>query len=215
MSEISATTTHPRRKGRPKSATDADRRRQMIEIASRLFIEDGYQSVTMARIAATARTSLSTLYRLFPGKQDLFAAIVETHRRSMIDLPGDYDALPVAEALGRIFWVDIDADTELWRSQVVNMMVTESQRSPELAPLFHDGGPEHSRRLLADWLEQQRQAGRIDLPDAEIAAKMLMDVAFGLASPKAANDRHWHDDRKRTEYLTACFQMLTTGLLPR
>ncbi len=205
----------PRGKGRPKTAPDATRQAQIVEITARLFVEEGYHGVTMARVASVAKISLSTLYKLFPNKTKLFAAIVETHRRSMIDLPGDYDALPLAEALGRIFRIEIDAAAEDWRSRLVNMMVLESQRSPELAPMFHEGGPGVARALLADWLERQRAAGRLQIADPTVAAKMLMDVAFGIPPPKGEGNPNWQDSQQRTAYLRACFAMIVEGLRPR
>lgn len=205
----------PRGKGRPKTSSDATRRGQILEVTARLFVEEGYQGVTMAKVAAVARISLSTLYKLFANKTELFAAVVETHRRSMIDLPGDYDELPLAEALGRIFWIDIDAEAERWRSKLVNMMIVESQRTPELAPLFHEGGPGISRALLADWLERQRAAGRLRLADPAIAAKMLMDVAFGIPAPNADGSPTSPDSAQRAAYLRACFTMIVEGLAPR
>lgn len=64
-------------KGRPKlSKEDADnRKREIIEIAKRLFVEDGYQSVSMRKIASVAGLSPMTLYQSFENKRDLLRFI--------------------------------------------------------------------------------------------------------------------------------------------
>ena len=64
-------------KGRPKlNKVEADtRKREIIEIAKRLFVEDGYQSVSMRKIASVAGLSPMTLYQSFENKRDLLRFI--------------------------------------------------------------------------------------------------------------------------------------------
>ncbi|MEF2073753.1 TetR/AcrR family transcriptional regulator [Consotaella aegiceratis] len=201
--------------GRPKVVPDEVARQKIIEATCALFVEQGYQSVTMAKVAAAAHVSLSTIYRLFPGKPQLFSALVDQHRHSMIALPGDFDGLSIEAALEKIFWVDIDAETERRRSELVRMFVAEEHRFPELRPVFHGQGPEYARELLIEWLEDQQAQGRIQIADAKITACMLMDVAFGLSSPKSSGDSQWGANSDRTHYLKTCFAVIMDGLRPR
>jgi len=52
------------------------RREQLIEVATRLFAQRGYEATTTAAIAEAAGVTEPILYRHFAGKQDLFIAIV-------------------------------------------------------------------------------------------------------------------------------------------
>jgi len=52
------------------------RREQLIEVATRLFAERGYEATTTAAIAEAAGVTEPILYRHFSGKQELFVAIV-------------------------------------------------------------------------------------------------------------------------------------------
>lgn len=53
-----------------------DRRRdELLDVGADLFTEQPYENVLMADIAARAGVSRGLLYRYFPGKRDLFAAI--------------------------------------------------------------------------------------------------------------------------------------------
>jgi Bacterial regulatory proteins, tetR family len=47
-------------------------RRAISEAAMRLFIENGYENVTIAQIAAVADVSVNTVFNYFPTKEDLF-----------------------------------------------------------------------------------------------------------------------------------------------
>ncbi|MCX8997944.1 TetR/AcrR family transcriptional regulator [Rhizobiaceae bacterium BDR2-2] len=210
---MKATVGRPR--GRPKTAPDDTRRKRITAMARNLFLERGYEGTSMGDVASAARVSFSTIYRLFPGKADLFAAVVSLHRHSMVALPGDYDDLPIEDALMRIFRVDIDTDAERERRAVMNMFIAESRRVPELEPILTRQGPAETHALLSAWLERQQACGRIDIADSAIAARMLMDVAFGAPVLKDGWGHQWPGDADRSHYLRHCFSMLAAGLRPR
>lgn len=64
-------------KGRPKlSKEQAEERKVLIiDIAKHLFLEEGYQSVSMRKIAAQAKLSPMTLYQSFDNKRDILRYI--------------------------------------------------------------------------------------------------------------------------------------------
>ena len=47
-------------------------RRAIAEAAMRLFLENGYEKVTIAQIAEAADVSVNTVFNYFPTKEDLF-----------------------------------------------------------------------------------------------------------------------------------------------
>lgn len=55
----------------------ASTRRDIIEVARRLFEKDGYNATTMAAIAAEAGVVVETIYRNFDGKAGLIETVVE------------------------------------------------------------------------------------------------------------------------------------------
>jgi AcrR family transcriptional regulator len=54
----------------------AQRREQLIDVATKLFAKTGYEATTTAAIAQAARVTEPILYRHFNSKQELFVAIV-------------------------------------------------------------------------------------------------------------------------------------------
>jgi len=168
-----------RGRGRPKLMSDEHQAAAIAREARDLFLEKGYARTPMEEIAARCRISKRTLYRLFPNKIEVFGAIVDQHRQSMLALPGDYDDLPLEEAIGRIFLVDIDEEAHWKRIEVIRLAILEGGQFPELADLLHQRGADKSQTLLTKWLEAQAQRSRIDVEDASTAARMLMDILFG------------------------------------
>ena len=54
-----------------------ERRRELLEVAARLFGERGYHGTTTADLAATAGVTEPILYRHFASKLDLFVSLVD------------------------------------------------------------------------------------------------------------------------------------------
>ena len=57
------------------SGTRAQRRDRIVQTALDLLAESDYDAVQMRDIAEAARVALATLYRYFPSKEQLFAAV--------------------------------------------------------------------------------------------------------------------------------------------
>ena len=204
-----------RPRGRPKVASDDEQRDMITDIAARLFLENGYGKTAMGEIAATARVSLTTIYRFFPAKSALFAAVVASHRQTMLALPGDYGDIPVDKALARIFQVDLDDRSARQRDALMTMFIVESRQFPELGPLLFAHGPERSRSLLVEWLDRQNELGRVRIADRTQAAAMIMDIAFGAIALKTSHTPQWPGSLDRRAYLKQCFAILADGLRPR
>jgi AcrR family transcriptional regulator len=65
----------------PRSA----RRAQLLEAAQAAFVEYGYHSAAMDEIAERAGVSKPVLYQHFPGKLDLYLALLDHHRGRLED----------------------------------------------------------------------------------------------------------------------------------
>jgi|DewCreStandDraft_5_1066085.scaffolds.fasta_scaffold00474_21 AcrR family transcriptional regulator len=72
--------------------SEANRRRQLLELAADLFLQNGYHGTSMRDLARAAGISQSTIYHYFHSKADL---LVDIHS-SLID-----DLLPRLEAILR------------------------------------------------------------------------------------------------------------------
>ena len=129
--------------------------------ARRLFLERGYEGTSMDAVAAAAPVSKRTLYQHFPGKADLFAAVIDdawSHFTRAPILPGDTGGDPRAVLrayVGRL--------TEHWgRPAVVpllRLVIAEAPRFPELSQAYFAA-------LAAE--------GRLATPDPQLAAAQFL-----------------------------------------
>lgn len=204
-----------RRRGRPKGVPDGALRANVVRRAHHLFVSEGYGGTTMDAVAARCRMSKRTLYRLFPGKVELFAAVVDAHRQSMLALPGDYDHLPLVAALEAIFRIDITPDEERDRQALLRLVMIEGAQFPELRDILGRCGGEPSRAALADWLRGRADAGEIICDHARAMAGLLMDMVFGAALPKAHGRLEWAGGAVQREHLRRCISVFLNGVVPR
>lgn len=71
----------PRTSRLPRTA----RRAQLLEVALQVFVDQGYHSASMDEIADRAGVSKPVLYQHFPGKLDLYLALLETSCDTVVD----------------------------------------------------------------------------------------------------------------------------------
>ncbi len=74
-----------------------ERRRLLVERATELFGEYGYEELSMSRIAREAGISKPLLYHYFPGKRALFAAALQTAAEELSAATTPDPARPPAE----------------------------------------------------------------------------------------------------------------------
>ena len=61
----------------------SERRAQLLEAAQAVFVAQGYHAAAMDEIADRAGVSKPVLYQHFPGKLDLYLALLDTHCESL------------------------------------------------------------------------------------------------------------------------------------
>ena len=207
--------TQMRARGRPKVVPDDVQAARIVREARELFIAEGYAGTTMAEVASRCRISKRTLYRLFPGKTELFTAIIEAHRQSMLDLPGAYDDIPLSTALEKIFRIDISPEVDRERMAVLHFIIVETQQFPELCDIAHYHGGERALALLSEWLTHQQDLNRIHIDNATNTARVLMDMIFGAIIFKKPGKWELRSQEERTQQIRRCIRIFLDGVRPR
>jgi len=204
-----------RGRGRPKVHSDEEQRAKIVHLALGLFVRNGYGATSMDDIAHGCHISKRTLYRLFPRKIDLFAAMVEAHRHSMLAFPPHDTAIPIETQLANVFLIDIGAEAEQQRAAFIRMAVIEARHFPELSQVMRREGGDKSKLLLADWIAEAKVLGLIDVDDPAAAAGILMDMMFGAIALKTGQGEEWPGDTDRPAYMRQCIRYFVNGIRSR
>jgi AcrR family transcriptional regulator len=212
MSGTNTAAGAPRKRGRPKVSSDDDKRAHIVENARRIFMQHGYAGSTTAVVALEAGVSKQTLYKLFESKEELFAATVTAHRRTMLDLPRDREDVSIAESLERIFMIELDEEKDAERAGFLQLVFREAAQFPELVEILNREGLLASRQNLADWLAERVAEGRISLDDPASGARMLMDMIFGGMGPREGRAQAWPDRDQCIAHLRRCIAIFSAGV---
>lgn len=109
-----------------------ERRRRLVELGERLFIEHSFDEISMAQIAREAGVSKALLYHYFPSKQEFFVATLSARAEELVARVTPDPALPPAAALvtslqAYVAWVHEHAGafTKLLRSATIVSGVEE------------------------------------------------------------------------------------------
>src|SRR5512146_3295875 len=77
-----------------------ERRRQLLDAALEVFVSQGYHAAAMDEIADRAGVSKPVLYQHFPGKLELYLALLDQHTGELEQLVRD--ALALSDNKARI-----------------------------------------------------------------------------------------------------------------
>ncbi len=79
----------------PKASLMKRKRAAIVDAARHAFLESGYASTSMDRIAAAAGVSIKTVYRHFDNKDDLFSAVMQAACSQSGGIEGVEEAIPL------------------------------------------------------------------------------------------------------------------------
>ncbi|UZW54185.1 TetR/AcrR family transcriptional regulator [Sphingobium sp. JS3065] len=157
-----------------------ERRKAILDVASRSFLEYGYAATTMSAIAAALGGSKGTLWSYFPSKEALFAAFLEDattayHARlaEILDVDDDLERTLRTLGLNLLTTITSPDNVALYR-----LVVSESGRFPEMGALFYQYAPGQTRRLVTDFMERAMDRGLLRRADAERAARTFATLMF-------------------------------------
>ena len=77
-------TSGPQTAGRPVRLPRSARRKQLLAAAQEVFVAQGYHAAAMDDIAERAGVSKPVLYQHFPGKLELYLALLDTHCDALV-----------------------------------------------------------------------------------------------------------------------------------
>lgn len=163
------------------SSRAEDRRSRYLETALRLFIEHGYNGVTMDTVVAAAGGSKATIYRYFESKKALFSAIVDELQTTLAAAPPPADVLdlPLAEGLEILGRATANAALSDRAVVLLRLAAGEHNRFPELARVLFELAPGRSYDRFTEYLGAKRARGEVEIDDLQIAAEQFLAGLVG------------------------------------
>lgn len=164
--------------GRPK---DLGKRAAILGAATRLFIELGFDGVSMDQIATAAGVSKLTVYSHFGDKETLFVAAARSYCEQQVpsSLFTAEPGMPVRErllAIARAFYAMISSPEAIAGHR---FLCSPQMIATPLPQVFWEGGPMRMQSEFAALLDRRVAAGELDIPDTRVAAAQFFSLVKG------------------------------------
>jgi AcrR family transcriptional regulator len=165
----------------PSRRLPADERRaQVLHEASRLFGSHGFSGTTTRDIAAAVGITEAALYRYYPSKEAMYAAILD-ERAASSDLleaiepaarAGDDRAVFSGIALTLLRSVDADPS-------ILRLILYSALEGHELSAPFQERRILKLREFLTSYIERRARDGAFRAIDPALTARAFMSMLVG------------------------------------
>jgi len=206
---------HPRgRGGRPSNLESARLADRILDVATTLFLGDGFGATSIEAVAKRAGISKRTFYHRFRGKEVLFEAVV----RRLIERwapPLDaalFEGPNLAETLRGAAEYMLGVALTPEALALHRVVIAEATRFPGLARILHELGAATGIERIARVLEPRIANGELRSIDPQFAAEqfILMVVsgprrrALGLGTPLSPSELKVWLDQCVALFLNGC-----------
>lgn len=148
----------------------AARRQLIIDVATRQFLERGYDGASLDSIVREMGGSKGTIYRHFTGKEELFSAVIR-ESMSLEEVMSIDAAAPPAEALTTYATRQLAVMTSAKVIELLRSVVASARLYPAIARMFDDLAPSTAMSIVAEYLARLQADGRLASGDTAEAAE--------------------------------------------
>ena len=204
-----------KRGGRPSRIDALKLGDRILDVATELFLEEGYGATSIESVAGRAGISKRTFYHRFDDKAELFAAVA--HR--IIERIRPQPIVPLIEGatlhevLRRLAGFVLQAALSPPALALHRLVTAEAARFPELARAVNgEGSTEEATTMIAGLLSREFGESGMSAAARGCAAQLFLDMvialpqrrALGLGAPMTAAELDfWADDVARL-FLNGC-----------
>lgn len=162
------------------------------------FLQHGYASTSMERIASSAGVSKQTLYSYFSDKDGLFTSLIKHIASQKFQLvwskPLQGEPKQVLQNLARRMLQEVNDEEYL---NFVRLVVAESGKRPELSQLFLNNLAKPAHKILTRYFQEHEELNLVD-PEATamifigslIFLMISQEVLHGKEIIPMASDRY-------------------------
>ena len=172
------------RSGRPRNVEAGEVEERILDTATALFMEKGYEGVSFEQIASMAHAGKATIYARHVNKEALFFAVVRRSiESSVVPVASAHDTQASPDLLTGTLLVLLDRMMTSDTVSLTRLVIGELPRFPSLARLIDEFGRQRAidivwRSLRADCKSAVVPAGQGRKPPDQSAARLFLDQLF-------------------------------------
>lgn len=198
----------------PQTKRGHERRLALLLSANELFLDRGYDAVSLDDIVQHAGGSKASIYKYFGNKEGLFTAICDYRREQFfkdICVPFDFDQDDL-----RLYLIQtlMNFKTHLLlpeNAAFIRLILEQTQRSPKLALYIHEQGPKHIQMAIASALTKADELGLIYCKQPIYAAQFYFGIIRHIEWRVLMNVDIQEDDQEVYDYISYCVDRFLQG----
>lgn len=166
---------------RGRSRRKEARPAELLEAATRLFVEKGYAATKVEEVAALAQVSKGTLFLYYPSKQALLKAVVrENIAGRFAEWQAELEAFAgtTPELVRYAFQVWQERIGDTYAGGICKLMASECCNFPELASFYLEEVVEPGNALVRRILERGVARGELRPIDLDAAIHLITTPMF-------------------------------------
>jgi AcrR family transcriptional regulator len=176
-------TRKTRQGGRPSRAAALALRDRILEVATELFLTEGYGSTSVEAVATRAGISKRTFYHRFEDKAALFAAVVHRIIEQIRPPPGVplLEGATLEEILRRLAGLLLRAALSSRAIALHRLVTAESTRFPNLVrAVYEEGWAQQATALICDLLSRELRDPPLTVELRSFAAEQFLHMLVAL-----------------------------------
>lgn len=198
----------------PQTRRGLERRLALLLSATTLFLEHGYDAVSLDDVVQHAGGSKASIYKYFGSKEGLFTAICDYRRELFFkDICSTYsnDCDNIRSYLIKTLLNFHDHLKKEDNTGFLRLVIEQTQRSSELALYLHEQGPKKIQQAIADALEIADKNGILKCEQPLYSAQLYFGILRNLEWRILMNLPIVENDQETNDYITYCVDRFLEG----
>ncbi len=188
----------------PQTKRGHERCVALLESAAELFLEHGYDAVSLDDIVNHAGGSKASIYKYFGNKEGLFTAIWDYRREQFfkdICMPFDFEKDDLRSYLIQTL---LNFKTHIVlpeNASFLRLIIEQAQRNPKLALYIHEQGPKNIQHAIACALAKADEFGLIRCSQPIYSAQLYFGIIRNIEWRVLMNIQTQEDAQETGKYI--------------
>ncbi|ENV32734.1 hypothetical protein F960_02909 [Acinetobacter gerneri DSM 14967 = CIP 107464 = MTCC 9824] len=198
----------------PQTRRGYERRLALLLSANDLFLDRGYDAVSLDDIVNHAGGSKASIYKYFGNKEGLFVAICDYHRELFfkdICVPFDPEVSELREYLVNTLYNFYRHIIDPKHTAFMRLIMEQTQRSPDLAQYLHEKGPKFIQMTIANTLSRAVELGKLNCPNPLYSAMFYFGILRNTEWRIMMGLDAQLTDQEMIEYINYCVDRFLDG----
>ncbi|SPL69020.1 TetR/AcrR family transcriptional regulator [Acinetobacter stercoris] len=198
----------------PQTRRGHERRLSLLLSANTLFLERGYDAVSLDDIVNHAGGSKASIYKYFGNKEGLFIAICDYHRELFfkdicVPFNPEIDDLKnyLVETLINFYRHIIDPE----HTAFMRLVMEQSQRNPDIARYLHEKGPKFIQMTIANILSRAVEQGKLVCPNPLYSGMFYFGILRNCEWRIMMGLNEQFPEQEMIEYIKYCVDRFLDG----